>query len=566
MGICISLAISKSVTKEEWWQVYEESLKMVKAFPFAEKRKINLDGIDVFCLVKSEEREEAYGWNNDIQIGWETVGDYNYLHTAEDYYLPRNLVEEKEYLEQCEDALYGVLPAYLNYSWEDERFDITYGLWGAKTQGEPYHMYLLAVACMIESRLGNKAFIYGDITKGQCVKAVEMANEILENPINIPARCDAERLLERVNTLPITDKEKIKVFETFFLGNKDAEFGRMFRKTFEEGTLNEYWKDRFGYYNVTQVGFQKVFRNYLLWGFDFDLICDFVKFEDNEGKTLYEEFVKKVMDAKLHIKEKDCSDPLDIDQNESRPYSVDTLFAQFLFSGLKNRKIDRYIPIEDIRASLLKQLGDKCDVNGIIDEYLEKESAQKEIDLSKVSSQEEYSESVEQDSSEVFKQYINMKKDILQTEMETFDISEYEDLMFYVSGDSIHPGIMRNLGSYYAFYASIINEDHYQSLMNKESIKRCEFLVKQNRRILIRDKDWKKIFDDIKNNEDSFSRYYPMVRVGVNSDGVAQIVKGIVLNDELYKICPDLAEKYGNNGEKDSKDNEGGKVKTVKVK
>ena len=293
MGIFINLAISKSVTNEEWRQVYEESLKMVKAFPFAEKRRINIDGIDTICLVETKEQEATYGFNGNVRIGWDTVGDYDYMCTAEDYYTPRNLVKEDEYLEQCEDALYGVLPAYLNYDWKDKRFDVIYDLWGAKTQGEPYHMYLLAVACMIESRLGVKAFIYGDITRGQCAKAVEMANEILENPINIPARCDAERLIERVNTLPITDKEKIDVFEKFFLGKKDLEFGRMFRKYFEESSLNEYWKGRFANYNVSQNGFHNVLNDYLLWGFEFDLLCDFVNFEDNEGKVFYGRHCRK---------------------------------------------------------------------------------------------------------------------------------------------------------------------------------------------------------------------------------------------------------------------------------
>ena len=36
-------------------------------------------------------------------------------------------------------------------------------------------MYLLAVCCMVESRLKDKAFVNGDITKGQLRKAVEIA-------------------------------------------------------------------------------------------------------------------------------------------------------------------------------------------------------------------------------------------------------------------------------------------------------------------------------------------------------------------------------------------------------
>ena len=39
MGIFIRLSISKSVTKEEWKKVYEETLQLIKNFPFAERRK-----------------------------------------------------------------------------------------------------------------------------------------------------------------------------------------------------------------------------------------------------------------------------------------------------------------------------------------------------------------------------------------------------------------------------------------------------------------------------------------------------------------------------------------------
>ena len=38
--------------------------------------------------------------------------------------------------------------------------------------------------CLIEDRLGKKAFVYGNITKGQCQKAVKLANEWLEKPID----------------------------------------------------------------------------------------------------------------------------------------------------------------------------------------------------------------------------------------------------------------------------------------------------------------------------------------------------------------------------------------------
>lgn len=40
MGIFIYLGISKAVQKQEWEEVYEETLQLVQAFPLAEKRSV----------------------------------------------------------------------------------------------------------------------------------------------------------------------------------------------------------------------------------------------------------------------------------------------------------------------------------------------------------------------------------------------------------------------------------------------------------------------------------------------------------------------------------------------
>ncbi|MBE5924382.1 MAG: hypothetical protein E7271_07940 [Lachnospiraceae bacterium] len=545
MGISIHLSVSKSVKKEEWKAVYEESLKMVKAFPLAELREIDIDGIDTICLVETEEHQETYGWYDEkTRVGWDAVGDYRYMRIAEDYYLPRDLVDDKKYIERCEDAMFGILPAYLDYDWQDKQFDITYDIWGAKTQGEPYHMYLLAIACMIESRLSNKAFVYGDITRGQCVRAVELANEVLDNPIEIPARCDLDRLLERVSAMPLTEQEKIRAFECIYLGNKDVKFGEYIRNYFSDAAFIEYWEKRFSHCTVEQFGFLDIFSDYILWGFDLSDVCRYVKFKNKDGKLLYEDFVKYVMDTKLHLLNKDCSDPLKIDEDESRPYGVSTLFAQLVFIGAKNKKIDRFIPIEEIRKALTASIGDKCDVNNIIDNYLSKEAEQDNIDLLKISTEEDYIKACDQDPSELYKQYINNTAEKIEKIRETYDIADFDYLPFYESGDTISPGILKSLGKSFAFYRSILEEDSYKELMRKDYISRCRFLVDQNSSIFIRDTDWRKIFKDIRENDESFARYYPMVRVSITSKNIAYMINAIVLNDELYEYCFELASQY----------------------
>ena len=383
MGIFIHMEISASVTKEEWEKVYEETLQLIKSMPLADKRKVPIHGIDTVCLVPTKEREETYGWNDEKQkLGWRTIGDYEYMHTAEDYYLPRDLVKDNEVDTDAGDAMYGAFPVYMSYSWKDPKCNRTYSIWGNKTQGEPYHMYLLAVACLIEARLKSKAFIYGDITAGQCRKAVDIANQILEIPIDIPARCDKQRLWNRINNMKLNDNEAFKVFNCFYLGTKDSEYGEYIRSKFTDAAFEDYWKSMFEHYDFNTRGFHDFLHDYMLWGFDLEKLCGYVNINDDNGQPQYELFIKRIMDAKLHHRTKNCDEPLRIDQEESRPYSIATLMGQLFYGSVKNKKVDRYIPIEVLRNILNKVFGSVIDVNAIIDSYLLEESNQSEIHIS----------------------------------------------------------------------------------------------------------------------------------------------------------------------------------------
>lgn len=159
MGIYINLEISKSVTKEEWKRVYEETLILAKKLSLAGSRKMKIHDIDVCCLAPVEEFE-----TNDLYFGtwrgWGASGDYNYLETAEYFLLPKELVGDRIPDPYAGDAMLGVDDSCLSMGG-------TYSLWGRKSQGMPYHIDLLAIAALIEARLGRKAFTYGDIMLDQ---------------------------------------------------------------------------------------------------------------------------------------------------------------------------------------------------------------------------------------------------------------------------------------------------------------------------------------------------------------------------------------------------------------
>lgn len=538
MGIYIYIRISKAVQKKEWQKVYKETLQLVQAFPFADEREVKCRGINTNCLVPTREREDRYGWHNEkIRVGWSTVGDYETMHTAEEYFLSGDIVEEKDYEADAGDALLGLLPGYLGYDKEDSRFGRNYKIWGNKTQGEPYHIYLLAIACLIESRLGNKAFVYGDITRAQCEKAVKLANRYLAEPIQMPARCDMDCFWKRVSELPFSEEEHLEIFECFYLGTKNREFGQYIRKMYSEKILDAYWKKKFQNIVVGTLGFAEELKNYLLWGFSLEKLCGFVNYNDKDNIPQYDTFVKEIMDTKIYLKEKNCEDVLEIDQDEEQPYSIYTVFAQFAFAGAKNTKVDRYIPIEEIRTVLKKGMDGKCDVDMIIDKYLEKEEELQALGNSKNEiSDQQIEEYCKKNASELLNQAMEIHREIFMNEREKYEIVNYEDCISYKHGDTVEPRLLESLQDYFKFYNNLITEEYYEELVKKSAVERCEWLVQQNKSLLIRDKDWDKIFGDIEENEEVFARYYPMVRVRVNSRDVQYLVCAIVLNDELYSF------------------------------
>lgn len=535
MGIFIRLSISKSVTKEEWKKVYEETLQLIKNFPFAERRKIKIHDIDTICLIRTEEQEDRDEWNpNKTKIGWNTIGDYDNMQVAENYYLPRDIVEDNKAEPDAGDAMLQAISVYINFDLEDERFHHTYNIWGNKTQGEPYHIYLLAVAALIEARLGTKAFTYGDITRGQFKKAVEIANKYLNEPIDIPDRCDMERLLMRIKKLPLSPVDQLTVFETFFLGTQDVGVGAYVRQMFDDDVIDEYWKHKFKNQRIGTLGFNDTIHNYLLCGFDLGKLCGYINYEDENGNLQYEKFVIRIMDAKLHIKDKNCDDPLKIDQEDEHTYGVSTFLVQFVYAGANNKKVDRYIPIEDIKAALINALGGKCNVEYIIDNYIEEENKQKNIDINSDLSDEEIEKAILQDPAEIFSRIMDMKYEQLQKKRETYDISDYEDLIYYQDGNTVSPDIKEAIALSMRFLEPALEEDKYKELMKGNARKRCRWIIENNRYFLIRDKDWDKVFKNIEENENAFSRYYKLFRAKLNDEDTLNMCIAFLINDELY--------------------------------
>lgn len=254
-----------------------------------------------------------------------------------------------------------------------------------------------------------------------------------------------------------------------------------------------------------------------------DELCGFVRMEDEYGNPQYEKFINAVMDCKLHIKDKNTNDCLDIQQDVEQPYSIWTQFADLVFGSAHNRKADRYIPIAEIRQALQNGMGDKCDVNPYIDQYLEREAAAPKIDVFKENiTQAELAGMADADAAEVFAQFINQKADELQEQQEQYDNVDYEDLIDYKKDSTITEHLKKAVGKSFQFYHKVTEEEYYKKLMEKSYEERCAFLMEQNQWIL--------------------------VRVKADDRGLSRFIMALVLNDVLYEAAEQWSREYENEG------------------
>ncbi len=538
MGIYIYLDISKSVSHEQWSKVYKESLRLAEQLPFAELQRTEIQGINTLCITPTKEHEALHRYSkNDTSRGWIASGNYIDMTLAEDHVLYEKLVDKNEVRPDAGDAIMNRLPSFIDCDPEASEFNQVYNLWGSKTQGESYHIYLLGIACLIEARLGNKAFVYGDITRGQCRKAVKIINKYLEEPIDMPDSCYMERLADRISALPISEPEQISVFVGLYKGTKKADFGEFLKNYYSENSLNAYWKTRFDETNLWTIGFDDCFRDYLLWGFNLETLCTLIPFEKGETDC-YEKFVRKIMESRLYIKNKNCKNVLEINPEDERTYGIYTLMMQILFAGAGNEHIDRYIPLEEIRASLIRGIGNKCDINKIVDEYVTEEQLTSSGTKLQKMSEEIKNPSKHESLSEIFEKIVETEKEKLQKN--DYTIQKFYDLLFYETNDTVSPEITETLKFFIDSIQCFLQEDNYQKLIQDSAFLRKTWLVEQNKYYLIRDKDWEKIFTDIEENENAFARYYPIIRMQYPDSDLLNMGTALLLNDDVYEYAKNL--------------------------
>ena len=513
MGISISLLVSRAVPQDRWEAVYNEALSLARNLELACIEKKEIMGQSVYCLAPVEETVE------NGKTCWYVCSDLNTRQSAEWYSTPKSLSDSP-----CEDNFDIIIHRALDRDIisDEKNLECPRHLWGDKTQGHFYHIGMLAIGCLIQDRLGDKAYVYGDINAGQCRRAVELANKYLGKAIQVPCQADLNRWIERVKALPLPEENRVRIFFDMFIGAKKEELGDAARSNFSSDAIMEYWKRSFSWYDMNVVGFGSILKKYLSMGFGIADLCDIVSFTSSKGEDQRARFIKHIMDAKMHWKEKDCSDWMEQDPDDPALYGIEALFIRAFSFGVRNKKVDRFIPLEEIRAILRDKIPG-FDVDAAIDDYIENESSM-------------------EDASVDVNRMINQSKDTLDQKVKSYDISIVEYLRDYKAGNTVTPDVKELVKGIMEFWQKkIIDNDEYKKIMDMTRDERLNWLAYQSRRFPnMTENEWTRIMEWVDGG--NTDRYCGLFCIKLNSREISEVVRALAINDDLYEYGRGLME------------------------
>lgn len=530
MGIHIGILVSTLVAPELWQAVYAEAFHLAGKLNLAASTQKEIHGHKVYCLAPTEETV----WNG--REGWWADADYEFGDPAESFFFPKAL--SPPVTETRVDILarraHDIDLIELDSSSDEENIQ---RIWGGKTQEHPYHYALLAIGCLVQDRLGDNAMVFGDINAGQCREAVRRANKYLAAPISVPCQCEPGPWFERIARLGVRGTDRIRIAMEMYLGRRDAAFSEGLRMSFPTELLSQYWWETFDAFPMNAVGFREALSLYLTLGFPIPELCRLISFPPvgREGQyyDFHERFIRMVMDTGLHLEEKDSSDVLVHDPEDPELYGVGVQLIRGLGLGFRNKKINRYIPLEALRKQLRDAVGAVCDTDSIIDDYLRKEQAAPLRDP-------------EGHDWESPSEQVNHTMHALTAELEkkadAYEIFVEALLPFYRPGERIEPQVQKNLVQLLAFARSLLEKNGSWAEAAALPIKKRQALFARKSQYLpfLRDQDWEKILTNLEKNPDSFSRYYPLFHIRQEDPRIRDSVRALMINDDLYTYALSL--------------------------
>lgn len=525
MGVSICLSIMPDhIDGTEWGKVYEETLEIINSYPF-------LDSIfdeetyeyNWKYLVRTKERAVKYA---DNQIGWHTIGDEKSLKMAESF----ALIKDFQYYQRngrqvgnCEDILFSSIYKYPKLNEHLERLHVNeFRVFDSKTQGEPYHIPILAIACLIESRFPRHAIVSGDISIGQMEKAVKWANSILERPIALTERADNEKLLVRIKKEVNDEAAALEALMCSTIRVQDEHLGNLVRTHFKPETIAAYYLSEFKGSRVGTLGFSTDLTHYFNQGFRLEDACQLCVLDPNGCNYDATKFAQSILRMEWGTKGKDFISTKINDPDSSDPETVDSLLGKvFLQMAGFQESLESNLSFEEVTHILRAELGDICDIDALVDKMNESQNEQSVL-------LDEFRAELKNDRED--------DKDKKEVSEVQYTATYAGDLCTWKTGDTIHPHLEEGLAKVKEFVEGLLIRDQeffdgFRSMTAKDKMKK---MISYNRYFYIHKRVWDEILatiDDVRMTE----RVLGVLSIQADEMNINKLCKYLMNNQELFK-------------------------------
>ncbi|MDI7744048.1 hypothetical protein QMK38_18725 [Lysinibacillus fusiformis] len=340
MGTYIRLSVlPHRISQKDWKRVYKETVILMQAYDFAEIKEKKLFDTQIPVYVKSKEHEEPSRY-------WETCGDLGSKKFAETFILYSDI-------KMYRDAT----PSTNNETDILMNSESSVLVFDAKTQGYPYHLYILAISMLIESRFPKFASVSGDIDHLQCVKAKEWADTHLSTPIKLPLRVDPQQLLNRF--FPKSEREKIELIERWTIADQEKIMEIIYKNSDKE-TFHNWIKEKLvKYSSPTQIGAVKLLVYYLNLVKELDSLFLMACKEEGGPKYNPEEMLRAITLTWVSIPSQKHDFLEAFRKIEGHPTIVERKFGMMVMDiKFPGREIRTYIPLTEVVEKLTSYFPD----------------------------------------------------------------------------------------------------------------------------------------------------------------------------------------------------------------
>jgi hypothetical protein len=338
MGVYIELKINPDIIKSDQWEkVYIESLGLIKAYDFMMFENQDRYGIEISVMRKAEERYKEDSSNRH----WRVCGDLISKKWAEGFsvYFDLNRYINRFHTEtSAKDILFDYVEESSNI----------FTVFSGKTQGYPYHLNILAIACLFESRFKGAALVRGDISREQAEIAVKWANGILEEQIKIPICVDENELIKRIKD-EYKGVEAVKLYNRLII-EEAKYFSATLFENYDYNDIKSWFREQLIHYtSPSQLGAIEMYIEWLNCNMQIEELYNIVCINEDGPNFDVIDFVKALCSTWIFIPIEDFKYLKLLEKTSEDPATVMYQFGNmFLDMTYMGRKIKVYKSKEEV--------------------------------------------------------------------------------------------------------------------------------------------------------------------------------------------------------------------------